>query len=722
MRYQRLQHLLERSNFFSDFLLEKMTKELNMGSCIGLSSHDQEAGRRRKRKMKCKAGERKAKRSAFEDGSEKIPDFKAVFSQPKLLTGGTLRPYQLEGANWLRVLYENGIHGILGDEMGLGKTVQCIALLAHLIEMQVTGPFLVAAPLSTLPNWVAEFKRFAPTIPTLLYHGSKADRKYLRDELLVLHTIPTPAKTRIYPVVITSYEIIMKDRVHLEKLAWKYLIVDEGHRIKNLNCRLVQELKRYKTANRLLLTGTPLQNNLAELWSLLNFLLPDIFDDLNTFQSWFDFTNIGQTESTAKIITLEREKHVLNMLHKILTPFLLRRLKSDVELEIPPKKEIIVYAPLSRTQQLLYKACLDQTLIRYMDRKEGETVSQYIEQKEAEIVSLNRQVGKENPSDTKPSCRPQRRAAKPLVSLNEDSLWDTAVSGKSVSNSVKGKCVTSSSEVNIKVCNMQMQMRKVCNHPYLIEYPLTEGQYRVDEELVTSCGKMKLLDCLLPALKHDGHKILLFSQMTSLLDIVEDYLMMRNYNYCRLDGSTHFLDRQVQIEQFNTDPDVFIFLLSTRAGGLGLNLTSADTVIIYDSDWNPQGDVQAQDRCHRISQTKPVVVYRLVTANTIDQRMVERAATKRKLEKLVIHRKQFKGDHVGSDAVTLDSLLELLQSNEHDAEVNWAAGGQFLNDKDLKFLLDRTALGEQSTHSHKLFQVVDEAPSSSLLPGVSGLS
>ena len=243
-----------------------------------------------------------------------------------------------------------------------------------------------------------------------------------------------------------------------------------------------------------------------------------------------------------------------------MTPFLLRRLKSDVELEIPPKKEIIVYAPLSHTQQQLYKACLDKTLL------------QYVEQKEDETVPLSRQTDKENPSDVMPSCRPQRKTAKTLTSLNEDSLWERAMSEKTVSDSVKVKRVTPRSEINVKVNNMHMQMRKVCNHPYLIEYPLTEqGQYRVDEELVTSCGKMKLLDCLLPALKQQGHKvgrwvsrtfvmlsvayntycvqILLFSQMTSLLNIVEDYLMMRKYNYCRLDGSTQFLDRQVQASQ-----------------------------------------------------------------------------------------------------------------------------------------------------------------------------
>merc|ERR1711971_659316 len=226
-------------------------------------------------------------------------------------------------------------------------------------------------------------------------------------------------------------------------------------------------------------------------------------------------------------------------------------------------------------------------------------------------------------------------------------------------------------EQNYSVKSRMMDMRKTVNHPYLIEYPLTEdgGFYRSDEDMVTICGKLRVLDQLLTDLNSRGHKTLIFSQMTKMLDIIGDYLNLRKWKFCRLDGSMNWIDRQANIDSFNTDTDVKVFLLSTRAGGLGINLTSADTCIIYDSDWNPQQDLQAQDRCHRIGQTKPVMIYRLVTANTIDQKIVERAAAKRRLEKMIIHSKKFKSqDSAGlrktMEAINPQELLELLNSDD----------------------------------------------------------
>uniref|UniRef100_A0A452TDI4 Proliferation-associated SNF2-like protein n=1 Tax=Ursus maritimus TaxID=29073 RepID=A0A452TDI4_URSMA len=598
------------------------------------------------------------------------------FQQPKHFTGGVMRWYQVEGMEWLRMLWENGINGILADEMGLGKTVQCIATIALMIQRGVPGPFLVCGPLSTLPNWMAEFQRFTPDIPTMLYHGTQQERRKL-----VKNIHKRKGTLQIHPVVITSFEIAMRDRNALQHCYWKYLIVDEGHRIKNMKCRLIRELKRFNADNKLLLTGTPLQNNLSELWSLLNFLLPDVFDDLKSFESWFDITSLSETAED--IIAKEREQNVLHMLHQILTPFLLRRLKSDVALEVPPKREVVVYAPLSKKQEIFYTAIVNRTIANMFGCSEKETI------------------------ELSPTGRPRRRTRK---SINYSKIDDFPNELEKLMSQMQPEVdrersvvetnIPIESEVNLKLQNIMMLLRKCCNHPYLIEYPIdpVTQEFKVDEELVTNSGKFLILDRMLPELKARGHKVLLFSQMTRMLDILMDYCHFRNFNFSRLDGSMSYSEREKNMHSFNTDPDVFIFLVSTRAGGLGINLTAADTVIIYDSDWNPQSDLQAQDRCHRIGQTKPVVVYRLVTANTIDQKIVERAAAKRKLEKLIIHKNHFKGGQSGlnqsKNFLDPKELMELLKSRDYEREVK-GSREKVISDKDLELLLDRSDLIDQ---------------------------
>merc|ERR1711871_1419398 len=271
---------------------------------------------------------------------------------------GELRDYQLKGVKWLISLWQNGLNGILADQMGLGKTVQAVGFLSHLREKGVLGPYLVVGPLSTLPNWVTEFERFCPSMPCVLYHGSQAERQDIRASRM-----PTGPVSEKFPVIITSYEILMRDRVYLQNYRFKYVMVDEGHRLKNFDCRLIRELKTIPTENRLLLTGTPLQNNLSELWSLLNFLLPDIFDDLDSFQRWFDFSDMEGEDAQSALIAKEQEEQVLGKLHQILQPFVLRRLKTDVEVDIPPKKEIVLYAPLTPKQSELYTSILDSTIM-----------------------------------------------------------------------------------------------------------------------------------------------------------------------------------------------------------------------------------------------------------------------------------------------------------------------------------------------------------------------
>ncbi|MBZ3871481.1 Lymphoid-specific helicase [Sciurus carolinensis] len=473
----------------------------------------------------------------------------------------------------------------------------------------------------------------------------------------------------------------MRDRNALQHCYWKYLIVDEGHRIKNMKCRLIRELKRFNADNKLLLTGTPLQNNLSELWSLLNFLLPDVFDDLKSFESWFDITSLSETAED--IIAKEREQNVLHMLHQILTPFLLRRLKSDVALEVPPKREVIVYAPLSKKQEVFYTAIVNRTIANMFGTSEKETV------------------------ELSPTGRPKRRTRK---SINYSKIDNFPNELEKLISQIQPEVDRErtvvemnspiESEVNLKLQNIMMLLRKCCNHPYLIEYPIdpVTQEFKIDEELVTNSRKFLILDQMLPELKKRGHKVLLFSQMTRMLDILMDYCQLRNFNFSKLDGSMSYSEREENMHNFNTDRDVFIFLVSTRAGGLGINLTAADTVIIYDSDWNPQSDLQAQDRCHRIGQTKPVVVYRLVTANTIDQKIVERAAAKRKLEKLIIHKNHFKGGQSGlnqsKNFLDPKELKELLKSRDYEREVK-GSREKIISDKDLELLLDRSDLIDQ---------------------------
>uniref|UniRef100_A0A9J8B4X2 Helicase, lymphoid specific n=1 Tax=Cyprinus carpio carpio TaxID=630221 RepID=A0A9J8B4X2_CYPCA len=470
-------------------------------------------------------------------------------------------------------------------------------------------------------------------VSVLLYHGPQKERMDLVKKIR-----QAQGPLRMCPVVVTSFEIAMRDRKLLQRFHWNYMIVDEGHRIKNLNCRLVQELKMLMTDNKLLLTGTPLQNNLSELWSLLNFLLPDVFDDLKSFESWFDISTI--TSDAENIVANEREQNILHMLHQ------------DDSAPVPLTSS---GRPKRRARKVVdyYESNTDSVkdLEKYLEKVQKEMDSQ----------------------------------ASPVVDVS----------------------MPVDAQVNLKLQNILMLLKRCCNHAYLIEYPLdpTTGEFKIDEQLVETSGKFLILDRMLPELKKRGHKVLIFSQMTSILDILMDYCYLRGYDYSRLDGSMSYTDRDENMKKFSSDPEVFLFLLSTRAGGLGINLTAADTVIIFDSDWNPQADLQAQDRCHRIGQTKPVMVYRLITANTIDEKILERASAKRKLEKMVIHKNKFKGSKAElkqtKSCVDLNELVELLKSRDYDQAVK-GTKGKVISDKDLEILLDRSDLMNQAKKRVKL--------------------
>ncbi|XP_024388673.1 probable chromatin-remodeling complex ATPase chain [Physcomitrium patens] len=524
--------------------------------------------------------------------------------QPSCING-KMREYQLAGLNWLIRLYENGVNGILADEMGLGKTLQTISLLAYLHEYcGISGPHMVVAPKSTLGNWMNEIRRFCPVLRAFKFHGNQEERNYQRDELLVAGK---------FDICVTSFEMAIKERTALRKFSWRYIIIDEAHRIKNESSILAKTMRLFSTNYRLLITGTPLQNNLHELWALLNFLLPEIFSSAETFDEWFQISG-------------ENDQHeVVQQLHKVLRPFLLRRLKSDVERGLPPKKETILKVGMSTLQKQYYRALL---------------------QKDMDAINTGG----------------ERK----------------------------------------RLLNIAMQLRKCCNHPYLFEGAEPGPPYTTGEHLVETAGKMVLLDKLLPKLKQRQSRVLIFSQMTRLLDILEDYCQFRSYQYCRIDGNTSGDDRESSIDQFNApNSEKFCFLLSTRAGGLGINLATADIVILYDSDWNPQVDLQAQDRAHRIGQKKEVQVFRFCTEFTIEEKVIERAYKKLALDALVIQQ----GRLAEQKAVNKDELLQMVR---YGAEKVFSSGDSTITDEDIDRII---AKGEEATAEldQKMKKFTDDA-------------
>lgn len=516
------------------------------------------------------------RRTEAEEDAELLKDEKAggsaetQFRESPPFIKGQMRDYQVAGLNWLISLHENGISGILADEMGLGKTLQTISFLGYLRHiMGITGPHLVVVPKSTLDNWKREFSRWTPEVNVLVLQGAKEERAELIQERL---------KDESFDVCITSYEMILREKSHLKQFAWEYIIIDEAHRIKNEQSSLAQVIRLFNSRNRLLITGTPLQNNLHELWALLNFLLPDVFGESEAFDQWFS----GQDRD---------QDTVVQQLHRVLRPFLLRRVKADVEKSLLPKKEVNLYVGMSEMQVKWYQKILEK-----------------------DIDAVNGAGGKK--------------------------------------------------ESKTRLLNIVMQLRKCCNHPYLFEGAEPGPPYTTDEHLVYNAGKMLVLDRLLKRLRAQGSRVLIFSQMSRLLDILEDYCLFREYKYCRIDGSTAHEDRIAAIDDYNKPgSEQFVFLLTTRAGGLGINLTSADIVILYDSDWNPQADLQAMDRAHRIGQTKQVVVYRFVTDNAIEEKVLERAAQKLRLDQLVIQ--QGRAQQAAKAAANKDELLSMIQ---HGAE------------------------------------------------------
>lgn len=477
--------------------------------------------------------------------------------QPKELKGGLLFPHQLEALNWLRKCWHKSKNVILADEMGLGKTVSACAFISSLYsEFKAKLPCLVLVPLSTMRNWLAEFSLWAPHLNVVEYHGCAKARAMIRQyEWHANDPNKLNKKTFSYKfnVLLTTYEMVLVDSSHLRGVQWEVLVVDEGHRLKNSESKLFSMLNTFSFQHRVLLTGTPLQNNIGEMYNLLNFLQPSSFPSLSLFEEKFnDLTTAEKVEE----------------LKKLVAPHMLRRLKKDAMQNIPPKTERIVPVELSSIQAEYYRA----------------------------MLTKNYQV---------------------LRNI--------------------GKGVAQQSMLNIV-----MQLRKVCNHPYLI--PGTEpdsGSLEFLHEMrIRASAKLTLLHSMLKLLRKEGHRVLIFSQMTKLLDILEDYMTIEfgPKTFERVDGSVSVSDRQAAIARFNQDKSRFVFLLSTRSCGLGINLATADTVIIYDSDFNPHADIQAMNRAHRIGQSNRLLVYRLVVRASVEERILQLAKKKLMLDQLFVNK------------------------------------------------------------------------------------
>lgn len=713
---------------------------------------------------------------------------------PSLLRG-TLREYQHFGLDWLANLYANHTNGILADEMGLGKTIQTIALLAHLaVEHEVWGPHLIVVPTSVMLNWEMEFKKWCPGFKILTYYGSQEERKLKRKGWM---------DDNRWHVCITSYQLVLQDQQTFKRRNWHYMVLDEAHNIKNFRSQRWQTLLTFKTRARLLLTGTPLQNNLTELWSLLFFLMPSDgsesgiagFAGLKDFSDWFR-KPVEQILEQGRETMDDEAKKTVSELHQVLRPFLLRRLKADVEKQMPGKYEHVVYCRLSKRQRQLYdgfmsraqtretlasgnyfsivnclmelrKVCnhpdlfetrpittsfaVSKSLAADFEIKDLLVKRRLLEEDTMNLIDFDFlnlvPISREEISKREVDDSAKIMAFQPFQALREHQYrrtnWTTEYDGSSVHTALASmenaarksrmddleRCLYFESKRHgrhpiygrslIDLLTLDLQERPLSRQPRrrdeLLEWfsnrsasmiemvpsleqrssimnstiqkfacltpaavasdmamttmsrtgaetireaqkawstdPFHEARMRLsiafpDKRLLQyDCGKLQRLAILLRDLQVGGHRALIFTGMTKVLDILEQFLNIHGHRYLRLDGATKIEQRQILTDRFNNDPRILAFILSTRSGGLGINLTGADTVIFYDIDWNPAMDKQCQDRCHRIGQTRDVHIYRFVSEYTIESNILRKSNQKRMLDDVVIQEGEFTTDY-----------------------------------------------------------------------------
>ncbi|PIN02504.1 SNF2 family DNA-dependent ATPase [Handroanthus impetiginosus] len=784
---------------------------------------------------------------------------------------GSLKEYQLKGLQWLVNCYEQGLNGILADEMGLGKTIQAMAFLAHLAEEKnIWGPFLVVAPASVLNNWADEISRFCPDLKTLPYWGGLQERTVLRKNINPKRLYRRDAG---FHILITSYQLLVSDEKYFRRVKWQYMVLDEAQAIKSSNSIRWKTLLSFNCRNRLLLTGTPIQNNMAELWALLHFIMPTLFDSHEQFNEWFSKGIESHAEHGGTL-----NEHQLNRLHAILKPFMLRRVKKDVISELTGKTEITVHCKLSSRQQAFYQAIKNKISLAELfdgnrghlnekkilnlmniviqlrkvcnhpelfERNEGSTyfyfgeipnsllpppfgeledifysggrnpivyeIPKLVFQEVADGPKIHCSEGGQRLSrglldrlfnifspenicnstlvegdsgqfgtfgfsrfiDLSPAevsflatssfmerllfsvMRSDRRYLDEILDLmmesNDDDIHYAHIGKEKVRAVTRMLLLPSKSETtllrrrletgsvdapfealimpyqdrllsDIKILhsvysfiprtrappisahcadrNFAYKMMEEWHNPWLkrlligfartsdcngprkpggphhliqeidaelpVSQPALQLTYRIfgscppmqpfdPAKMLTDSGKLQTLDILLKRLRAENHRVLLFAQMTKMLNILEDYMNYRKYRYLRLDGSSTIMDRRDMVNDFQHRSDIFVFLLSTRAGGLGINLTAADTVIFYESDWNPTLDLQAMDRAHRLGQTKNVTVYRLICKETVEEKILQRASQKSTVQQLVMT-----GGHVQGDLLAPEDVVSLL--------------------------------------------------------------
>ncbi|THH07628.1 hypothetical protein EW145_g3261 [Phellinidium pouzarii] len=788
-----------------------------------------------------------------------------TISQPHMLQA-QLKEYQLKGLNWLGTLYEQGINGILADEMGLGKTVQSISLLAYLAEAHdIWGPFLVVAPASTLHNWQQELSRFVPQLKALPYWGNVKDRATLRkfwSKKEISYNQDAP-----FHVLITSYQLITQDQQYFQRVKWQYMVLDEAQNIKNSSSVRWKTLLGFHCRNRLLLTGTPIQNNMQELWALLHFIMPSLFDSHDEFNEWFskDIETAAAENKGSKL-----NEHQLRRLHMILKPFMLRRVKRHVQNELSDKIEIDIYVDLSARQRALYKAlranvsvaeliekaanigdaeaartlmnlvmqfrkvCNHPELFERADvlapfsfseygrpgsiAREGDFISCHYSTRSPLEFSIPELFYRDGgllsvPNENSPPS-PEGGIMRSLLSIWSSSWIERSIeeNDRSPFNFVPLLGMTASeahslhfhSTIRRFIIAAAIETKRVMEDPFVMDPyfdayetrdrfrisksfslrhldvaeglpPLHEiardswmesclsrpglrwfvppviappttmysadrnyverqtqlldapeeslalfgippesrenqvicdefverlpgvplnglmGESPVDQlplsymqvpeakRLIYDSAKLARLDALLHELKAGDHRVLVYFQMTRMMDLMEEYLIYRQYKYLRLDGSSKLEDRRDMVIDWQTRPDIFVFLLSTRAGGLGINLTAADTVVFYDHDWNPSNDAQAMDRAHRLGQTRQVTVYRLITRGTIDERIVQLARVKKDVQDIVVGNKQLTDVAKPNEIVSLllnDDELANLEKQGSDNVVSKKSGNR----------------------------------------------
>ncbi|KAJ3008131.1 UNVERIFIED_CONTAM: hypothetical protein HDU68_003217 [Siphonaria sp. JEL0065] len=612
---------------------------------------------------------------------------KVPIDTPKMITA-TLKPYQLKGIEFLGWLVNNGMNGILGDEMGLGKTLQTLSLLSFMKESGRGGPYLVVCPLSVLSSWEAEIKRWTPTMKFIRFHGPMNERANIKKRC-------TKEKFDIY---LTTYEQLVAEvgwfRV---SRGWRCVVLDEGHKIKNDKANMSGAVYSIPSQFRFILTGTPLQNNLQELWALLHYLYPMVFTG-QTAKYFGDSFNLQK--GTYNTDGIESSRKLLDLI-------MLRRLKTHVDLSIPPKEELIIYLPLTPMQRFWYKrlltridnGTLDQIFTAPLHNADNDTSS-----------TVN--TPPENPNASSDSLFDLNSS---FDMIGGDGCGSSSGAGFDAANEVMQYAQQNQKGDWAKLMNLLLQLRKVCNHPYIL--PNSEPEpYINGEHLILASSKLIFLDKFLPKLFADGHRVLIFSQFTRMLDILEDFMRLREIPYARLDGRTSRPRRNLDIRLFQRkDSPYNVFLISTKAGGLGINLTTADTVIMIDSDWNPQNDLQAMARSHRIGQTKNVKVYRTICRDTVEEQMLTRLQKKLFLSlKVTSGGRQADGDDA-MPTLSKDDLLTIFRYGTktiaNDAE----------DDPDA--FLNKTAdeiLQASHDHSQKLLELVSdnvEAPTEFELKG-----